>query len=91
MRNDLVYEGMGGTGGGSVHIVSRHVDIDGAVTANGEPADATHGLAAGRLQQFDISISSMETKNHYRGGGFVITLRNSDVGVGQVETSIMRM
>ena len=47
LRNTIVYEGNGGRGGGSVKINSRHVQIDGKLSASGISANSDHEKEAG--------------------------------------------
>ena len=47
LRNTIVYEGNGGRGGGSVKINSRHVQIDGKMSASGISANIHHEKEAG--------------------------------------------
>ena len=41
--------GLGGAGGGLLYLHSRHVDIDGEVSANGLAPDSRHDTGAGEL------------------------------------------
>lgn len=43
----MVYGHTGGVGGGSVYVYSRHVDIDGHITVNGENPGTALGADAG--------------------------------------------
>lgn len=47
--NDLVYGHTGGVGGGRIYIYSRHVDIDGTISVNGENPGTALGEDAGWL------------------------------------------
>ena len=47
--NQVVPMGLGGAGGGLLYLHSRHVDIDGEVSANGLSPDSRHGAGAGEL------------------------------------------
>ncbi|KAK3576661.1 hypothetical protein CHS0354_004945 [Potamilus streckersoni] len=49
--NNLVVEGLGGRGGGRVTLKSRHVEIDGGITADGMNPDARFDDGAGKLFQ----------------------------------------
>jgi hypothetical protein len=43
-----VYETIGGAGGGAFSLISRHVDIDGLISANGNAPDDRFDTGAGR-------------------------------------------
>ena len=45
--NQIVPMGLGGAGGGLLYLHSRHVDIDGEVSANGLAPDSRHDTGAG--------------------------------------------
>ena len=47
--NQIVPMGLGGAGGGLLYLHSRHVDIDGEVSANGLAPDSRHDTGAGEL------------------------------------------
>ena len=49
LRNSLVYQGLGGRGGGSIYLNSRHMDVDGRITLQGEDAHVQHGQNAGKF------------------------------------------
>ena len=48
-KNQLVYKGFGGSGGGAIQIESLHVEIDGELKVDGEDADRIHGIGAGKI------------------------------------------
>jgi len=45
--NQMLYKTLGGAGGGYLVIVSRHVDIDGVVSANGMAPDTRFDRGSG--------------------------------------------
>ncbi|XP_038052472.1 uncharacterized protein LOC119725183 [Patiria miniata] len=47
LKNIVVRRGIGGRGGGALKITTRHMIIDGVISANGETPDSTHSVHAG--------------------------------------------
>ena len=45
--NEVIHKTLGGVGGGYLTIVSRHVDIDGLIAANGLAPDSRFDQGAG--------------------------------------------
>ena len=46
-----MYESVGGHGGGAVKITSRHVELDGMISVNGEDSIDSHHLGSGEFTQ----------------------------------------
>ena len=46
--NQIVPMGLGGAGGGLLYIHSRHIDIDGSISANGLVPDSRFDTGAGK-------------------------------------------
>ena len=47
--NRIVPKGLGGAGGGLLYLNSRHIDIDGHVSASGLDPDSRFDTGAGKL------------------------------------------
>ena len=47
--NQIVPMGLGGPGGGRLTVNSRHVDIDGYISADGLPPDSRSSSGAGKI------------------------------------------
>ena len=46
--NPVVHRGLGGRGGGAVHLTGHHMELDGEITANGEASEGTYTRLAGQ-------------------------------------------